>query len=186
MISTQTRNPFTGEVTKQFDNLTHEEIEQKLEKSWTSFKSYKKSDIETRIEIIQKLVILLESNKQKYADMITMEMGKPLKQAVMEIEKCMAYCNYYIDNVKTFMTSTEITSPADKSYVAYQPLGPLALFQPWNFPFWLVFKTAIPQLMVGNTMLVKNAPNTPQCGMELEKLFLEAGFEEGKQINDKI
>ena len=122
---------------------------------------------------------ILDKNKESYAQLITMEMGKPILQARGEIERCIAYCKYYQENAKDFLTSTEIQSPADRSYVAYQPLGPLILFQPWNFPIWLVFKTAIPQFLVGNTMLVKNSPNTPACGIELEKLFLEAGFPEG-------
>lgn len=179
MVPTRTRNPFTGEVLKEYANLSHEDIEAKLAKAWTAFQIFRKSDLDSRVERILALSALIEERKEEYAQMITLEMGKTIKHARAELERCIAYCGYYAENAKEFLSEHTIASPADRSYVKYQPLGPLVLFQPWNFPFWLVFKTAIPQLLVGNTMLVKNAPNTPLCGMTLEKLFVDAGYEEG-------
>lgn len=106
-------------------------------------------------------------------------MGKPIKSSRAELDRCIEYCDFYAKNAKKFLESRRVNSTADESYVELQPLGPLVLFQPWNYPFWLMFKTAIPQLLIGNTVLVKNAPNTPLCGLALEKAFHQAGFAHG-------
>lgn len=122
---------------------------------------------------------LLKENKQKYAELITLEMGKTITESKAEIDRCAGYVEFYCDNAHDFLQRDKFKSPAEQSYVVYQPLGPILFVQPWNFPFWLPFKALIPQILVGNTVLVKNASNTPQCGMELERLFSEAGFEDG-------
>jgi succinate-semialdehyde dehydrogenase/glutarate-semialdehyde dehydrogenase len=106
-------------------------------------------------------------------------MGKPIKESYMELEKSTKFIQYHIDNAEKFLNPEEVKTSVDKSYIAYQPLGPLVLYQPWNFPIWLVMKTVIPQLLVGNTALVKSSSQTPLCGLELERLFQEAGFPKG-------
>lgn len=178
-MKVKTYNPFNGELLHQYDYLTHDEIKDRIERSWTAYKSFKDTDIDTRIEKIVNVSKIMKENKQRFAELMTAEMGKPIKQGHSEVDKCIAYCEYYAENGKQFLSDLEVKSTSDKCFVAYQPLGPLMLYQPWNFPMWLVFKTVIPQLVVGNTVLVKNASNTPLSGIELEKVFLEAGFDEG-------
>jgi succinate-semialdehyde dehydrogenase/glutarate-semialdehyde dehydrogenase len=179
MSSLKTQNPFTGEVIKEFSNWSEEDISKAMDNSWQAFQKYKQTDVETRAQRLLKVAEVIKDNKQEYAKLITLEMGKPIKEAEGELDRCIQYCEFYSENAQEFMKNKTVESKADENYVVYQPLGPLVLVQPWNFPFWLPFKTVIPQLVVGNTVLVKNASNTPQCGQKLQEVFEKAGFEEG-------
>lgn len=179
MGSTRTQNPYTGEKGEEIKNWSEDEIKHAVDNSWEAFQKYKKTDLDTKVELLKKVASLLRENKEEYAKLITQEMGKTITESKGEIDRCADYCEYYCEHASDFVKDDKIKSPADESYVTYQPIGPLMLVHPWNFPFWLPFKTVIPQLLVGNTVLVKNASINPKCGEALQKLFEKAGFEEG-------
>ncbi len=122
---------------------------------------------------------ILENGKDEFAQLMTLEMGKPIKSAVQEAEKCAWVCRYYAENAETYLADEVIVTNAAKSYVKFQPLGPVLAVMPWNFPFWQVFRFAAPALMAGNVGLLKHASNVPQCALAIEDIIRRAGFPEG-------
>ena len=171
-------NPATEEVIYRFPPHSPEEVEKRLERAYRAFLKRKNEDFSYRRERAMKLSSLLEEKKEFYAKIITQEMGKPFHEAVAEIEKCAWVCRYYAEKAEEFLSPIKIPTEAKESYVVFMPLGVILLIMPWNFPFWQVFRCAIPLLMAGNTCLVKHAPNTMKCMEEIEKLFHEAGWGE--------
>lgn len=122
---------------------------------------------------------ILESEKRKLGEVMTSEMGKTLASAIAEAEKCAVGCRYYAENAERHLADETVSTSASRSFIRYQPLGPVLAVMPWNFPFWQVFRFAAPALMAGNVALLKHASNVPQCAVEIESIFLRAGFPEG-------
>src|SRR5690606_26448471 len=122
---------------------------------------------------------LLERDKQSFGRLMTQEMGKTLKSAVSEVEKCALGCLHYAEHGAGYLRDEPIATEASASFVRYLPLGPVLAVMPWNFPFWQVIRFAAPTLMAGNVALLKHASNVPRCALSLEELFREAGFEAG-------
>ena len=122
---------------------------------------------------------LLDAEKQRFARLMTLEMGKPIKGAIAEVEKCALVCRYYAETAERHLAEENIETNATKSYVRFQPLGPVLAVMPWNFPFWQVFRFAAPALMAGNVGLLKHASNVPQCALAIEEIFARAGFPSG-------
>ena len=127
---------------------------------------------------MQKTGDLLLKNKQKYAHLITEEMGKIPESSIAEIEKCACACQYFAEHAEKFLEEKKIDTKLGEGIISYQPLGIVLAIMPWNFPFWQVFRFAAPNLMAGNAGILKHAPNTTACGLEIEKIFQEAGFPE--------
>jgi acyl-CoA reductase-like NAD-dependent aldehyde dehydrogenase len=121
----------------------------------------------------------LRANTARFAALMTGEMGKPIRQSEAEVEKCAWCCDFYAEHAESFLSEIETPSSATKSYVAFDPLGPVLAVMPWNFPFWQVFRFAAPALMAGNTGVLKHASNVPACGIAIEEVFREAGFPGG-------
>ncbi|MEG4242255.1 NAD-dependent succinate-semialdehyde dehydrogenase [Microcoleus sp. MON2_D6] len=174
-----TINPATGETLKTFEPIADEAIEAKLELAQQAFKKYRHLPFEQRALWMQKAADILERDREIYAEMMTLEMGKTLKSAIGEVEKCALVCRYYAKNAAQFMADIPATTDASSSFVRYQPLGAILAVMPWNFPFWQVFRFAAPALMAGNVGLLKHASNVPQCALKIEEIFREAGFPEG-------
>ncbi len=172
-------NPATGEVIKTFRSLSDAEIENKLQRSVAAFKAEGKTPFAVRAQRMLKAAEILERDKERFARLMTLEMGKPYQAAVAEAVKCTTGCRYYAENTERFLADEVVETGAKKSFVRYLPIGPILAVMPWNFPFWQVFRFAAPALMAGNAGLLKHASNVPQCALAIEQIFLEAGFPEG-------
>lgn len=174
-----TINPFNGETLRVFDPLTPEQLDSKLELSAKTFFRYRRTSFSYRAQRMVRAADILERDKDKLGRSITIEMGKPLTSSVQEIEKCAKVCRYYAEHAERYLGDDIVATNAAKSFVRYLPLGPVLAIMPWNYPFWQVFRFLVPALMAGNTGLLKHASNVPQCALEIERICLEAGFEEG-------
>ncbi|MBW4651080.1 MAG: NAD-dependent succinate-semialdehyde dehydrogenase [Kastovskya adunca ATA6-11-RM4] len=174
-----TTNPATGKTLKTFEPLTSEQIEEKLELAHKTFEEYRKTTFAQRAEWLNKAAEILERDRAKFGEIMTIEMGKTLKSAIAEAEKCAVGCRYYADKAESFLADAPASTDASRSFVRYQPLGPVLAVMPWNFPFWQVFRFAAPALMAGNVGLLKHSSNVPQCAVAIESIFNEAGFPPG-------
>src|SRR5215213_6943171 len=171
-------NPTTGETLKTFDALSAAQIEEKLQLAADTFRTYRRTPIEERAPLMLRAAEILENEKQELGKMMTVEMGKPLKAAISEAEKCAWVCRYYAETAERHLADQVVQTNAKKSYVRFEPLGPVLAVMPWNFPFWQVFRFAAPALMAGNVGLLKHASNVPQCALAIEDIFRRAGFPE--------
>jgi len=174
-----TTNPATGEVIRTFEALSDAQIEHKLQLAVAAFHSERKTPFAERARRMMKAAEILERDKEKFAHLMTLEMGKPYKAAVAEAVKSASGCRYYAENAERFLTDEVIETGAKKSFIRYRPIGPILAVMPWNFPFWQVFRFAAPALMAANVGLLKHASNVPQCALAIEEIFLEAGFPQG-------
>ncbi|MGB5973679.1 MAG: NAD-dependent succinate-semialdehyde dehydrogenase [Nodosilinea sp.] len=172
-------NPATGAVLKEFTALDDSEIERKLALAAQTFVVYRKTAFDQRATWLRQAAQVLDDNKAAYAKIMTLEMGKPLAGAVAEVEKSALVCRYYADHGAGFLADEPASTDASRSFVRYQPLGPVLAVMPWNFPFWQVFRFAAPALMAGNVGLLKHASNVPQCALAIEEIFQKAGLPEG-------
>jgi len=149
------------------------EISQNTQLSWRQL------SIHNRISFLPQLAQLLLENKEEYATCITTEMHKPITQAIAEVEKCALLCNYYYENAESFLATKNIKTEASESFVTYEPLGVIFGIMPWNFPFWQVFRFAVPTIIAGNTVVVKHASNVPKSAKLIQSIFEQAGFPKG-------
>jgi len=145
----------------------------------TTQKTWQENSISERVIYLQNLQRILLKNKETYARLITTEMHKPITQAIAEVEKCALLCDYYLENAESFLETKKIKTENSESYVSYEPLGVVLGVMPWNFPFWQVFRFAVPTLTAGNTVVVKHASNVPKCATTIQTIFEEAGFPKG-------
>lgn len=174
-----TINPATGELLKSFEPLTDTEIENCLELAAKAFQQYQQVTLTQRSQWMHKAADILEQDAEKWAKIMTLEMGKPLKGAIAEAKKSAWVCRYYAENAAEFLADIAVETDARRSFVRYQPIGPILAVMPWNFPFWQVFRFAAPALMAGNVGLLKHASNVPQCAVAIADIFKQAGFPDG-------
>ncbi len=174
-----TINPATGETLQSFEPLTEAEIEAKLDLAEKAFVDYRKTTIRQRAEWMNEAAQILERDREDFAKIMTLEMGKPIKAAIAEVEKCALVCRYYADRAAQFLADVPVATDASQSFVRYEPLGAILAVMPWNFPFWQVFRFAAPGLMAGNVGLLKHASNVPQCALAIEEIMKQAGFRAG-------
>jgi succinate-semialdehyde dehydrogenase / glutarate-semialdehyde dehydrogenase len=174
-----TMNPATGQLLKSFEPLPDAQIEVKLQRAAETFATYRNVPFAERARMMFKAAEILEKEKENYARLMTTEMGKTFRSAVEEAQKCALGCRYYAENAKRFLADEIVETSATRSYIRYQPLGPVLAVMPWNFPFWQVLRFAAPALMAGNVGLLKHASIVPQCALAIEELFRRAGFPEG-------
>lgn len=172
----QTINPATEQSLNEYLILTENEIDFKLNYAYKSFKSWSKINIATRSQSMLKLASLLKKKKEELAHLMACEMGKPIKSGILEIEKCALLCEHYALHSENYLTPHLIKTEMHKTFVCYQAQGLVLAIMPWNFPFWQVFRAAVPALMAGNGVILKHAPNTTGCGQKIIDLFIEADF----------
>lgn len=177
-MAIQTLNPATNEVIKDFIPHTAEEVKQKIEAADKAFRSWKEISFSERATHMQQCADILENEAEKYGRIISLEMGKPLKDSISEVKKCAKACRYYAAHAAEFLQDEEVESNASKSIIAYEPLGVILAVMPWNFPFWQVFRFLAPALMAGNAGILKHASNVPQCALAIEEIIRKAGFPE--------
>ena len=174
-----TINPTTGDTLVSFVPLTEAEIATKLSLAQSTFENYQKTDFKTRSNWLNQAASILEEDKVNFGEIMTLEMGKPLKSAIAEVEKCALVCRFYSEKAEQFLADISVSTDASNSYVSYQPLGIILAVMPWNFPFWQVFRFAAPALMAGNVGILKHASNVPQCALAIESILKKAGFPQG-------
>ncbi|MFV1989055.1 MAG: NAD-dependent succinate-semialdehyde dehydrogenase [Gemmatimonadota bacterium] len=175
----QSVDPTTEEVLTSFPALDRAQIDAALHRAAEGYAAWRLTEIGERGERLLRLAELLERGKEAYALLMTREMGKPLAEAVAEIEKCAWVCRYYAGEAAEHLAPQDLESSGTKCWVEYQPLGAVLAIMPWNFPFWQAIRCAAPALMAGNVVLLKHAPCVPQCAVAIEGLFSRAGFPAG-------
>ena len=171
-------NPYTEEVNWTYDLFSFGECEIRIENSRVAFSGWSSLSVEERVKYFSRAGEVLRKNTEIYAEIITKEMGKPIRQSRGEVQKCALLCDYYAENAAGFLKDEVVDTEAEKSYVTFEPLGVILGIMPWNFPFWQVFRFAVPAMCAGNVCVVKHASNVPRSALEIEKVFLEAGFPE--------
>ena len=173
-------NPATGETLRTFTALSPDEIEERLARAAAAFARHRLTSWAERAAALRRAGDLLEREKHRWGQLMTLEMGKPLAAAEAEAEKCAVACRYYAEHGERFLATARVdTGDGRRAEIRYQPLGVILAVMPWNFPFWQVVRFAAPALMAGNAGLLKHASNVPQCALALEEIFRRAGFGEG-------
>jgi len=180
----QSVNPFNGEILRAFDQHTDRQMEQMLGIADRTFREvWSRKPIRERAKVIGKSAFLMLEQKEKFARLATLEMGKRIAESRGEVELSASILKYYAENAETFLASRPLNSIAGEAYIEYSPLGVLIGVQPWNYPYYQLARFAAPHLMSGNVMLVKHAPGVPQCAIAFEQLFVEAGAPAGVYTN---
>ncbi|HET7583566.1 MAG TPA: NAD-dependent succinate-semialdehyde dehydrogenase [Gemmatimonadaceae bacterium] len=172
-------NPATGATLATFAPHDAEDVEERLARAAETFRRYRLTSMEERERWMRATASLLDRDQRPLARTMTEEMGKTIRAARAEVEKCAWVCRYYADHAARFLADEAVEAGEGRSRVSYQPIGPVLAVMPWNFPFWQVFRFAVPALMAGNVGLLKHASNVPRCALEIERLFREGGFPEG-------
>jgi len=172
-------NPFNGEVVGIYEEQDEKTVLKILADSQKAFKSWKKVDISVRAGMMKKVADILRTDVDTYANMISMEMGKPIYESRAEVNKCAWVCDYYAENAASFLANEIIKTDAQQSFVRHDPIGGVLAIMPWNFPFWQVFRFAAPTLMAGNVGFLKHSSNVFGCAKQIEEIFIKAGFPNG-------
>ena len=172
-------DPKNGSTFATFEEHTQEQIEAALELATKTAKSWSHTRIDERCAMLARAAEVLEADKQRFAETMTREMGKPIGAAIAEVEKCAWVCRYYAAHAKAFLADEPVETDASRSFVCYQPFGVVLAVMPWNFPLWQVFRFAAPALAAGNVGLLKHASNVPQSALAIEEVFRRAGAPDG-------
>lgn len=182
-MSIKTVNPATNVKLKSFDEMSKDGIETAINQSDIAYQSWRKTTYKQRSELLHKVAQILRIRKEKLAELITTEMGKLIGESKAEIELSADIFDYYADNAEKFLADKVLKPKFGEAFIRYSPIGVLLGVEPWNFPFYQVARFAAPNIMIGNTILLKHASNVPQCGIALGEIFKEAGAPEGLYTN---
>jgi succinate-semialdehyde dehydrogenase/glutarate-semialdehyde dehydrogenase len=169
-MALQTKNPATEELVATFDELTPEALESKLALADSAFKSWKKTSFKERADLMKKLGTYLREHTEELAKLQTIEMGKTIKTSRASVEKCADLCDYYADNAEKILSNEILKTEASEQYAAFEPLGVVLAVMPWNFPYWQVYRFAIPAIMAGNVGVLKHASNVRRQSKPHSKL----------------
>jgi succinate-semialdehyde dehydrogenase/glutarate-semialdehyde dehydrogenase len=169
-------NPATGETLRSFESLTEDQIEDRLRRAAAAYQLYRRTSFADRARWLNVAAGILESEKDRLGRVMTLEMGKNIGAARAEVAKCAGACRYYAEHGERLLADEPVETGVGRSFIRYQPIGPVLAVMPWNFPFWQVFRFAAPALMAGNVGLLKHASNVPQCALAIEAIIRRAGF----------
>ncbi len=175
----QSLNPLTDEVIQEFKEHSDGYVQEALTRAEDTYECWKDFTVQERATRVLAAARQLRQHKDRYAQLMTDEMGKLNREAIAEVEKCALACDYYAEHAAHFLADEPLSVDEGDAYIAYDPIGTVLAVMPWNYPFWQVIRFAIPNLIAGNVGLLKHASNVPQCALALEELFQEAGFPAG-------
>ncbi len=179
----KTVNPFTGEEVKSFDEISKQELDEKLQKASACFETWRKKSFDDRKKIVQKVADLMRERSDDLSALITLEMGKRIKESEGEVELSASIYEYYATNAEQFLEDKPLSPEKGSAYVRKEPIGVLLGIEPWNYPYYQVARFAAPNIMAGNCIMLKHASNVPQCAIAIERLFKDAGAPEGLYTN---
>ena len=177
-MSLRSINPANGKEIAVYKEMSTDEVDGILTTVNDAFNSWRKTSFSIRSELLKNAAAILQSNKEAFGRLMSLEMGKPYSQSLAEVVKCAKGCEYYADNTEDILADRIIETDASKSYVSHQPIGIVLAVMPWNFPFWQVFRFVAPALMAGNVGVLKHASNVQGCALAIEKIFVDSGFPE--------
>lgn len=169
-------NPYNDRILNTYEGHSTSQVKEKIKNTRQAFLSWRNTGLEERSRLMHAAAGELLKNKNAYAESITLEMGKTITESVAEVEKCSKVCDYYANHAADFLKDELLDTPSGEAYIHYNPLGVVLAVMPWNFPFWQVFRFAAPALMAGNTCLLKHASNVPKCALDIQQVFINAGF----------
>ena len=169
-------NPATGTLIRQYPKMSELSALNILEQVARSQAEWRETEFSYRAERMRAAAHVLRGRSKEFAELMTLEMGKPIEEARSEVDKCAVGCEYYADHAERMLAPETANTDAARSYWTYRPLGIVLAVMPWNFPFWQVFRFAAPNLMAGNAGVLKHASNVPGCALAIEEVFREAGF----------
>ena len=172
-------NPATEETIREYGEHDAGEVRHRLERAAEAASSWRDVSFAERAQLLSRAADLLRGQQGEYARLMTEEMGKPIAAAESEVDKCAWACDFYAEHAEAFLAPEAVATDASRSFVRYDPLGPILAIMPWNFPFWQHFRFAAPAVMAGNVAVLKHASNVPGCALAIEELFRDAGFPEG-------
>ncbi|AHM63438.1 aldehyde dehydrogenase [Flammeovirgaceae bacterium 311] len=178
-MSIRSVNPFNNQTIRQFNEASDSEIKKVLELSQDAFRHWRTAPFSERVECMNAAAQVMEDDIEHYAHLMTLEMGKTLKEARAEIQKCADACRYYARHAEEFLKDKPLSVEKGRAFVSYEPIGTILAIMPWNFPYWQVIRFAAPNLMAGNVGVLKHASNVPQVALAIEEIFQRAGFPAG-------
>lgn len=183
MSSIKTVNPATNQVEKEYPVMTDQQIDLILSDADKAFQSWKKTSFAERAKLLHKVASILRERKEELGKLCSIEMGKLHREGIGEVELSANIFDYYADNGEKFLADAPLDTPQGKAFLSYEPIGVLLSVQPWNFPFYQITRSAAPNIMAGNTVVLKHASNVPQAAEIMEKIFAEAGAPKGVYTN---
>ncbi len=183
MSSIKTINPTTNQVEKEYAEMSDQQIDAILADADKAFKTWKKTPFPQRAELLHNVARILRERKEELGKLCSIEMGKLLREGIGEVELSADIFDYYADNGERFLKDEPLDTPQGKAFLSYEPIGVLLSVQPWNFPFYQITRSAAPNIMAGNTVVLKHASNVPQAAELMEKIFTEAGAPKGVYTN---
>lgn len=175
----ESRNPATGELVEVFDALNPEQLESRLTQAAEITPLWRGYSFEQRAVYLRRIAQELRNQREKLAELMSLEMGKLYREGLGEVDKCALACDYYAQSTADMMADQPVATAAHNSLISFEPLGTVLAIMPWNFPLWQVFRFLAPTLMAGNTALLKHAPNVPRCALAIEAITRTAGLPEG-------
>ncbi len=172
-------NPTTGALLAEYPEPDAAEVERRLAAAEAAFAAWRDTSFGERAARMRLAAAALRDGHDRFARLMTEEMGKPIAAAEAEVEKCAWTCEFFAQHAEGFLAPQAVATDASRSVVRCEPLGPVLAIMPWNFPFWQVFRAAVPALMAGNVIVLKHASNVPGCALAIERIFQGAGFPDG-------
>src|SRR5688572_27958944 len=178
-MAIESRNPATGAVVRTYAEMDAAAVAGIVGQAHRQFERWRWVPVPERAAAMARAATILDQRREPYARLMVEEMGKPIKQARAEVEKCAWCCRYYAEQGPEMLRPRDVATDAAHSFVAFEPIGVVLAVMPWNFPFWQVFRFAAPALVAGNAAVLKHASNVPACALAIEEVFAAAGFPEG-------